>query len=140
VPIKQGSWFQQSNLIFQEILLITYDIVYREPAHKIRSEYRLTDHSAADWGMFCRVTMLVSLEGSCVKIGGPNKTVEIDESKFGRRKFHKGHPVKGQWVYGRVERESGETFLFAVKDRTADTLMVITREWIKPGATIICDC
>ena len=56
--------------------------------------------------------MLVFLEGCSVEIGGPNKTVEIDESKYGRRKFHKGHPVKGQWVFGGVERESGEHFLF----------------------------
>jgi hypothetical protein len=33
--IREGSWFQQSNITLQEILLITYDIVYREPAHKI---------------------------------------------------------------------------------------------------------
>jgi hypothetical protein len=31
--------------------------------------------------MFCGETMLVFLEGCSVKIGGPNKTVEIDESK-----------------------------------------------------------
>jgi hypothetical protein len=31
--------------------------------------------------MFCRQTMLVFLEGCSVKIGGPNETVEIDESK-----------------------------------------------------------
>jgi len=29
--------------------------------------------------------MMVHLERSSVKIGGRNKTVEIDESKFGRR-------------------------------------------------------
>jgi hypothetical protein len=65
--------------------------------------------------------MLVYLERSSVRIGGPNKTVEIDESKFGRRKY-KGHPVKGQWVYGDVERESGQTCLVPAQDRTADTL------------------
>ena len=46
-----------------------------------------------------------------------------DESKFGRRKYHRGHPVKGQWVFGGVERESGKTFLVPVQDRTADTLL-----------------
>ena len=30
---------------------------------------------------------------------------------FGRRKYNRGHPVKGQWVFGGVERESGKTFL-----------------------------
>jgi hypothetical protein len=65
-----------------------------------------------DWGMFCRETMLVHMEGCSEKIGGTNKTVEIDESIFGRRKYFLGHPVRGQWVFGGVERESGRTFLF----------------------------
>jgi hypothetical protein len=36
------------------------------------------------------------MEGYSVKIGSPNKTLEIDESKFGERKYGRGHPVKGQ--------------------------------------------
>jgi hypothetical protein len=51
------------------------------------------------------------LEGCSEKIGSHNKTAEIDESKFSRRKFHRGHPVRGQWVFGGTERESGRTFL-----------------------------
>ena len=66
--------------------------------------------------------------------------VEIDESKFGPRKYHKGHPVKGQWVFGGVERESGEIFLVPVMDRTADTLLAVIRDWIEPGTTVISDC
>ena len=95
----------------------------REQALKIRKEYRLSGHTVADWGMICRETMMVFLEVCSVKTGGPNKTVEIDESKFGRRKYHRGHLVKGQWVFGGIERESCETFLIPVPDRTADTLM-----------------
>ena len=51
--------------------------------------------TVADLGIFYRETVLVLLEGSSVKISGPNKTVKIDESKFGRRKYHRGYPVKG---------------------------------------------
>jgi transposase-like protein len=80
------------------------------------------------------------LEGCSEKIGGPNRTVEIDKSKFSRRKYHRGHPVKGQWVFGGIERESGRTFLVPVPDRTAPTLVRYIREWIKPGTTIISDC
>jgi transposase-like protein len=90
--------------------------------------------------MFCRETLLVYLEGCSEKIGGPHKTVEIDDSKFGRRKYHRGHPVKGQWVFGGVERESGRTFFVPVSDRTADTLMNVIRAWIEPGTTLISDC
>ena len=137
--IKYGSWFRQSNLTFREILLLTYDIVCREPAHRTSEEYSVGPNTIADWGMFCRETMLVFMAGCSEKLGGPNKTVEIDESKFGRRKYHRGHPVKGQWVFGGVERESGRTFLVAVPDRTADTLVAIIRDWIEPGTSVISD-
>ena len=89
--------------------------------------------------MFCRETLLVYLEGNSEELGGPNMTVEIDESKFGRRKYHRGHPVKVQWVFGGVECDSGRTFLVPVLDRTADTLMGVIRAWIEPGTTLISD-
>jgi hypothetical protein len=77
-------------------LYLTYDILRREPADHIHHEHHFSDHTIADWGMFCREAMLVYLEGSSEKISGPNKTVDIDESKFGRRKYDREHPVKGQ--------------------------------------------
>jgi transposase-like protein len=80
------------------------------------------------------------MEGCSEKIGGPNKTAEIDESKFGKRKYNRGHPVKGQWVFGGVERESGKTFLVPVPDRTAETSMAVIDAWIEPGTTVIIDC
>ena len=39
------------------------------------------------------------------QIGGCGKHVEIDESKFGKRKHWRGHHVEGAWVFGGVERE-----------------------------------
>ncbi|KCZ80452.1 hypothetical protein H312_02128 [Anncaliia algerae PRA339] len=37
-------------------------------------------------------------------LGGKNIIVEIDESKFGKVKYHKGHRVEGVWVFGMTER------------------------------------
>ena len=45
------------------------------------------------------------------KLGGEGRVVEIDESKFGRQKYHRGRRVDGQWVFGGVERESKRCFL-----------------------------
>jgi hypothetical protein len=84
--------------------------------------------------------MQVYMEGCSEKIGGRYKTVEIDESKFGRRKYHRDQPFKGQWVFGRVERESVKTFLVPVPDRTADTLVAVINAWIEPGTMNISDC
>lgn len=54
------------------------------------------------------------------QLGGHGKTVEIDESKFGRRKYYRGHFVDGCWVFGGIERESGEVFLQVVDKRYAN--------------------
>ncbi|GFS57297.1 putative transposase-like protein [Trichonephila clavipes] len=71
---------------------------------------------------------------------GEGKTVEIDESKIGKRKYNKGHFVEGQWVFGGVERETGRCFLVAVHGRTAETLLGLIESWIKPRTTVISDC
>ncbi|GFT08100.1 DDE_Tnp_IS1595 domain-containing protein [Nephila pilipes] len=73
-------------------------------------------------------------------IGGVGKIVEIDESKFEKRKYNRGHRVEGQWVFGGVERGSGKLFLVAVHVRTKETLLSLIKEWIKPGTTIYSDC
>ena len=74
------------------------------------------------------------------KLGGPGKIVEIDESKFGKRKYHKGHHVEGQWVFGGYERGTGRTFVVPVEDRSAETLLPIIKDWIMPETTIYSDC
>ena len=53
-------------------------------------------------------------------IGGEGIIVEIDESKFEKRKFNRGHRVEGVWVVGGVER-SPDRLMFAVsfQDRSA---------------------
>jgi hypothetical protein len=50
------------------------------------------------------------------------------------------HAVKGQWMFGGVQRQSGKTFLVPVPDRTAGTLMAVISDWIEPGTTVIREC
>ena len=44
-------------------------------------------------------------------LGGIGEIVEIDESKFGKRKYHRGHRVEGQWVFGGIQRSNGRVFM-----------------------------
>src|SRR4029077_13634517 len=56
-------------------------------------------------------------------IGGLNVVVEIDETKLGKRKYHKGHRVEGVWVLVGVERTpERKVFLRILPDRSANTL------------------
>ena len=56
-------------------------------------------------------------------IGGNSAIVEIDESKFGKRKYIRGHQMDGVWVLGLVERtEERRIILVAVDRGTQSTL------------------
>ena len=61
-------------------------------------------------------------------IGGPGVEVEIDESKFGRRKYNRG---QGHWVFGGIERVSGKAFLVEVAQRDAATLIPLIQQYIR---------
>ena len=65
--------------------------------------------------------------------------VEIDESKFFHRKYHRGLWREGHWVFGAIERRSKRCILVEVPDRAAATLEPIIRRWILPGSHIISD-
>ena len=49
--------------------------------------------------------------GSVNKIGGPGHMVEIDESKFGKRKYNHSRRVVGKWIFGGYCHKSSECFL-----------------------------
>lgn len=67
--------------------------------------------------------------------------VEIDESKFGKRKYNRGHRVDGAWVFGGRERDDGRKCFFeVVAKRDKDTLLEIIKRKILPGTLIISDC
>ena len=55
---------------------------------------------------------MVCIEGKSKRIGGEGFTVEIDESKFVKRKYGKGkRKVCKDWVLGGLCRETGECFM-----------------------------
>lgn len=60
--------------------------------------------------------------------------VEIDESKFGKRKYNKGKRVDGVWVVGGVERTpERKVFLLTVPSRNQNTLKLIIDTFAKDG-------
>lgn len=90
-----------------DILLGLYEL----PGDFISRELKIgSDHTRVDWKNFAREVCLCILKQDSERIGGPGKHVEIDESKFGKRKYHRGKRVDGVWVFGGIERESKKCF------------------------------
>ena len=90
--------------------------------------------------MLCLELCEVAIFEKRERLGGPGKVVQIDESKIGKRKYHRGHVVEGQWVFGGIEQESRKCFIVTVEDRTEATLVSHIQEWVEQGTTIVSDC
>ena len=140
VSIRRGSWFEQSNLTLEEIIKFTYWWSEGLTQEQIKKQLHINPNTAVDWDMFCRETCEVTIQRNSEKLGGEGKVVQIDESKVGKRKYHRGHRVEGEWVFGGIEEDSRRCFLVAVEDRNEATLLPIIKEWIEPGTLIVSDC
>ena len=138
--IRRGSWFAQSNITLEEILKFTYWWSQDLEQSQITRELRLARGTDVDWDSFCREVCEITMFDSSQKIGGEGTIVQIDESKFGKRKYHRGHHVEGQWVFGGIEQESRKCFMVAVDKRDEATLLPLIESWIEPGTVILSDC
>ena len=84
-----------------------------------------------------RLRDICSLKILCgnLKLGGRGKTIEIDESMFGR-----GRVGRGTWVFGMVERGTGRALAFRLPNGTRETLVTgLVQKFVEPGTTIISD-
>ena len=140
VSIRKGSWFAESNLTIEEVLKYTYWWTQGLDQCQIRRQLKLNPNTAVDRDSFCRETCEVTMLDKSEKIGGDGKIVQIDESKVGKRKYHRGQRVEGQWVFGGIEEESRKSFMVPVEDRSEATLIPIIKQWIEPGTLIVSDC
>uniref|UniRef100_A0A0L8H4U4 ISXO2-like transposase domain-containing protein n=1 Tax=Octopus bimaculoides TaxID=37653 RepID=A0A0L8H4U4_OCTBM len=136
VSIRKGTFLENSKLKCEQIIDILYYWAKEDLAKGISQECRLANVAVTDWRNFCRDICAEYYVAQNIKLGGPNRTVEIDESAFVRRKYNVGHRVKTQWVFGALERDT-RCVLVAVEDRSADTLLEIIQEHILPGTTIL---
>lgn len=116
--IWKGSWFKESNLTLEEVLKHTYWWCQDLDQWQIWRQLKINPNTPVDWDSFCRETCKVTMLQKSEKIGGLGKTVQIDKSKVGKRKYHCGQRVEGQWVFGGIEEESRKCFLVPVEDRS----------------------
>ncbi|VDO23368.1 unnamed protein product [Haemonchus placei] len=97
--------------------------------------------SVAQWEQHFRDVSSAMYRRNPPVVGGFGCTVEIDETLVARRKYNRGRWVRRhQWLFGGIERGSGQAFLRLVRRRDAPTLLRLIGKYIRPGTTIISDC
>jgi hypothetical protein len=141
--IRKQSWFGGSKLTLKAMLLILYYWTQDLQQDYVAMECEIgSAHTIGDFYMYCRQICFEMLERQSGMLGGPGKIVEIDEAKFGRRKFNKGKRVDGVWMFGCVERggNSSRCCVIPVASRDEATLLGEIKKFITPGTTILSDC
>jgi hypothetical protein len=138
--IFQGSFFENCRIGPHQALEIAY---YWSVGISSTCILKMTDHSTetiAAYLRFLAELVAANAQETQGQLGGPGIVVEIDEAKFGKRKYNRGHRVEGAWVFGGVERTpERRMFAMVVPDRSADTLLAAIRERIHPESTIHSD-
>lgn len=141
ISLTKGSFFEGSKLDIKTILLLIYYFLYKAPYELVANELKIkSSHTIVDWFNFCREVCITILTQDNTKIGGQGHVVEIDESKFGKRKYNRGRRVDGCWVLGGIDRTTRQTFFQIVPDRTKETLLPILLENIYPDSIVVSDC
>ena len=104
-------------------------------------ELKLSKKTVTEGFLFLREACIQSIMEQSEQIGGNGVEVEIDKSKLGKRKYHRGHCAEGQWVFGgRKKYDKHKIFMIPVVNRKASTLLPLIRKWIAPGSIIHSDC
>lgn len=138
--IRENTWIQDSNLSLELIVELLYLWSHGFTNAEIEHELKLSKKTVIEWCAYLReVCFEVCVENSC-QIGGPGIEVEIDESKFGKRKYYRGKRVDGKWVFGgRETYDKSKIFMVSVPNRKASTLIPIIQKFIAKGSIIHSD-
>jgi hypothetical protein len=138
--VRTNSFFQDSKLPCRQILSLAYWWLLKLPQKSIETVTNCDSKTVQAYLGYFRQLVGQSLDDEDCQIGGHNIVVEVDESKFSRRKYNRGHAVDGAWILGGVERtDAKRLFLTQVPDRSASTLLDILAKHVHPGSTVMTD-
>jgi hypothetical protein len=116
--VKSGTSLSKAKLPANKIILFVYFWLGDSKLCKISQWVDIHPTTASDWNGFLNelatLTITTKFDGSAGKIGWLGVIVEIDVSKFGKRKYNRSHHVEGTWVFRGVERlydDQGNAYL-----------------------------
>ena len=160
--IRDGSFFSNSRLSLQKLLLIMYLWARQYPVTDAMEEAVVDKRTAIDIYQWLREVCTTKLLSSPIILGGPGVVVQIDESLFRHKpkvnemkdlvhklklifcqfKHHRGRPTTEKiWVFGLVDTSQIPAlgYMEIVPQRDAATLLPLINAHVAPGTIIHSD-
>jgi IS1 family transposase len=136
-----GTFFAGHRTPANKIIEAAYYWLAKSTNAQVQTYTALANATVTSLVNYFREVVSDSLDEIDLVIGGDGITVEIDETKLGKRKYNRGHRVEGVWVLVGVERTAErKVFLRTLPDRTKQTLSDMIQRHVLHGSTIITDC
>lgn len=140
LSIFNGSFFAGSRIPCNEVMHLAYlwltgctsDIMLHHIGHSTAttSSYR---------GYF-RQLVSEMVDSDDIIIGGQGIVVQVDETKIGKRKYHRGHRVDGAWVIVGVEiTPERRVFAEVVANRSQETITEVLGRHLAEGSIVWTD-
>lgn len=143
--VKSNSFLSNCHLSTEQVVMFIFYWCHNlQLKHIMQFEGICNWDVAVNYANFLRLECRRWFDRQVIELGGfdddgESIVVEMDESFFFRRKYHRGRFRPGTWVVGIIERNSNRCWLQEVNNRNAATLEDIIIHHILPGSTIITD-
>jgi transposase-like protein len=140
LSLRTGTFFCNSHLSCLDILNLAHLWLCEIPVKSCITYTGYSPNTVCAYFKHFRQLVTSALQEEDTVIGGEGIIVEVDETKLGKRKYHRGHRVDGVWVVVGIERvDNGKIFLIPVQDRSAETLEGIIENHVRVGSTVHTD-
>lgn len=141
LSMLRNSFFAKNRISLDDTLYLAYLWVC---GCSYTTALAMTTHSpntVVDYYGFFRQLVTDVLDDDDAIVGGEGIIVEVDESKFGKRKNHRGKHVEGAWVLGGIERtEKKHFFVEVINKRDSATICDVLSKHIAEGSILYSDC
>ena len=143
--VRTGSFFARCVLGIDKLLMMIYYWTHEVKAtHVMLFEDIDSWHTMVNYNNFFRSECATWLNTQQVDLGGFDGNgqpmyVEVDETYYFHRKYHRGRRRRGCWVVGIIERATRRCWLEIVARRDAATLERIITAHVLPGSIIVTD-
>lgn len=149
ISAATGTWFAKHHLDVNKAFSLMMSFCDNDSYEKAKKEAKFDDSECSseticDWYNYCReiiVAKFIEKQENKGLIGGSGKIVQIDEAKFGRRKYQRGRLVEGHWLLGMIEDKS-EDFRLEMcpnNQRTTEVLIPLIQKHVATGSIVHTD-